>query len=227
MEDSSHSTPSPMSSAASSQDSLHRGIHNPYQHLMVGTSALSPSQAAQAAQAAAKKKGVKSTLGRIFGKKDKHLKSMKDPHGSPYVTMPLSNSPSGGFAPTPQHQVSLWNQLARLLFHYTGKGVFHVRQFDRLKRWPVLRNSWRLSNFSYIRLFPLVLDTSFYLYFDWNQARLISKIACNAIKKLFLDIFLLDVVITTATAFNVRMRYVNLGQHGHWPRRLSWKRRFW
>ena len=79
------------------QDSLHRGIHNPYQHLMVGTSSLSPSQA-QAAQAAAKKKGVKSTLGRIFGKKDKHLKSMKDP----YVTMPLSNSPSGGFAP-PQH----------------------------------------------------------------------------------------------------------------------------
>jgi hypothetical protein len=28
-------------------------------------------------QAAAKKKGVKSTLGRIFGKKDKQLKSMK------------------------------------------------------------------------------------------------------------------------------------------------------
>jgi hypothetical protein len=68
---------------------------------MVGTSSLSPS-AAQAAQAAAKKKSVKSTLGRIFGKKDKHLKAMKDPHGSPYVTMPLSNSPSGGFAP-PQH----------------------------------------------------------------------------------------------------------------------------
>ena len=65
MEDSSHSTPSPMSSAASSQDSLHRriaGIHghppenpcgNPYQHLMVGTSP--HMSAAQAA--AAKKKG--------------------------------------------------------------------------------------------------------------------------------------------------------------------------
>ena len=45
MEDSSHSTPSPMSSAASSQDSLHRGLHNPYQHLMVGSSSLSPSAA--------------------------------------------------------------------------------------------------------------------------------------------------------------------------------------
>jgi hypothetical protein len=60
---------------------------------MVGTSSLSPS--AQAA-AAAKKKGVKSTLGRIFGKKDKQLKAMKD---APFVTMPMSNSPSGGFAP--------------------------------------------------------------------------------------------------------------------------------
>jgi hypothetical protein len=69
---------------------------------MVGTS-LSP--AAAAAQVAAKKKGVKSTLGRIFGKKDKHLKSLKDPHGSPYVTMPMSNSPSGGFAP-PHHPMS-------------------------------------------------------------------------------------------------------------------------
>jgi hypothetical protein len=57
-------------------------------------------------QAAAKKKGVKSTLGRIFGKKDKQLKSMKDPHGSPYVTMPLSNSPSGGFAPPSVHPMA-------------------------------------------------------------------------------------------------------------------------
>ena len=64
MEDSSHSTPSPMSSAASSQDSLHRRIHlgnaaenpygtNPYQHLMVGGHP--HMSAAQAA--AAKKKG--------------------------------------------------------------------------------------------------------------------------------------------------------------------------
>ena len=63
MEDSSHSTPSPMSSAASSQDSLHRRIQlgnaaenpygHPYQHLMVGGSPhLSAAQAA-----AAKKKG--------------------------------------------------------------------------------------------------------------------------------------------------------------------------
>ena len=100
MEDSSHSTPSPMSSAASSQDSLHRGIHNPYQHLMVGTSSLSPSAAHAAA--AAKKKGVKSTLGRIFGKKDKQMKAMKD---TTYVTMPMTNSPSGGFAPQ-MHQMS-------------------------------------------------------------------------------------------------------------------------
>ena len=65
MEDSSHSTPSPMSSAASSQDSLHRRIHlgnaaenpygtNPYQHLMVGGHP--HMSAAQAA--AAKKKGM-------------------------------------------------------------------------------------------------------------------------------------------------------------------------
>jgi len=96
MEDSSHSTPSPMSSAASSQDSLHRGLHNPYQHLMTGSASLSPSAAQAAAAAAAKKKGVKSTLGRIFGKKDKQLKGMKE---APYVTMPMSNSPSGGFVP--------------------------------------------------------------------------------------------------------------------------------
>ena len=102
MEDSSHSTPSPMSSASSSQDSLHRGLHNPYQHLMTGSSSLSPA-AAQAAAAAAKKKGVKSTLGRIFGKKDKQLKAMKE---APYVTMPMSNSPSGGFAPHQIHPMS-------------------------------------------------------------------------------------------------------------------------
>ena len=61
MEDSSHSTPSPMSSAASSQDSLHRRMHlgntaenpygNPYHHMMVG-----PSSHLSAAQAAAAKK---------------------------------------------------------------------------------------------------------------------------------------------------------------------------
>ena len=65
MEDSSHSTPSPMSSAASSQDSLHRRIHlgnaaenpygNPYQHYLgVGSS---PHMSAAQAQQLAKKKG--------------------------------------------------------------------------------------------------------------------------------------------------------------------------
>lgn len=88
MEDSSHSTPSPMSSAASSQDSLNvRGNYmNAAQH-----------QAAVAA-AAAKKRGVKSTLGRIFGKKDKQLKQLK---AGQYVTAPMVNSPSGGFSPHP------------------------------------------------------------------------------------------------------------------------------
>merc|ERR550519_2703976 len=57
LEDSSHSTPSPLSSAASSQDSLH--------------AARLAAQAERAAIAsAAKKKGIKSSLGRIFGKKD-------------------------------------------------------------------------------------------------------------------------------------------------------------
>ena len=74
MEESSHSTPSPMSSAASSQDSLHRNaatLHymhaqNPYGSLMTNTL---PANAHLGL--VNKKKGVKSTLGRIFGKKDK------------------------------------------------------------------------------------------------------------------------------------------------------------
>ena len=77
MEESSHSTPSPMSSAASSQDSLHRNaatlhyqhqLHhqNPYGNLMTNTL---PANAHLGL--VNKKKGVKSTLGRIFGKKDK------------------------------------------------------------------------------------------------------------------------------------------------------------
>eukprot|EP00095_Tigriopus_kingsejongensis_P008850 maker-scaffold15_size728074-snap-gene-3.13 protein:Tk08850 transcript:maker-scaffold15_size728074-snap-gene-3.13-mRNA-1 annotation:"liprin-alpha-1 isoform x12" len=99
MEDSSHSTPSPMSSAASSQDSLHRGatlnhhMGGQYNYYHAG----SPNaQLSAAAAAAAKKKGVKSTLGRIFGKKDKQLKAMKVAGGA-YVTGPMVNSPSGGF----------------------------------------------------------------------------------------------------------------------------------
>merc|ERR1712223_21031 len=72
MEESSHSTPSPMSSAASSQDSLHRNAatmhhyQNPYGSLMTNT--------LPANTHLGKKKSVKSTLGRIFGKKDKHLR---------------------------------------------------------------------------------------------------------------------------------------------------------
>ncbi|XP_071744391.1 LOW QUALITY PROTEIN: liprin-alpha-2-like [Lepeophtheirus salmonis] len=77
MEDSSHSTPSPMSSAASSQDSLNRGPYFANQSTLPITHQASSM----------KKKGVKSTLGRIFGKKDKQIKSLK---------MPLSMG-GGGF----------------------------------------------------------------------------------------------------------------------------------
>ena len=51
--------------------------------------------------------GVKSTLGRIFGGKKDKLKSMRNDGGflehhrqaNPYVTAPISNSPSGSFTP--------------------------------------------------------------------------------------------------------------------------------
>ena len=51
--------------------------------------------------------GVKSTLGRIFGGKKDKLKSIRNDggflehprQGNPYVTAPLSNSPSGSFTP--------------------------------------------------------------------------------------------------------------------------------
>ena len=69
MEDSSHSTPSPMSSAASSQDSLHRRMHlgnatenpygNPYHTLMMGNHA---HMSAAQMSAAAKKKGKPEQL---------------------------------------------------------------------------------------------------------------------------------------------------------------------
>jgi hypothetical protein len=68
MEESSHSTPSPMSSAASSQDSLHRNaatLHhmhqNPYGHLMTNT-----LPANSHLGLGGKKKGVKSTLGKCL-----------------------------------------------------------------------------------------------------------------------------------------------------------------
>ena len=104
MEESSHSTPSPMSSAASSQDSLHRNRANAaHLHALQAAHAQQQQQnmdyygayggggGAQGGPTAAqmmmmagpggaggkKNKGVKSTLGRIFGKKDKQLKAMK------------------------------------------------------------------------------------------------------------------------------------------------------
>ena len=123
MEESSHSTPSPMSSAASSQDSLHRNaatlhyqqLHhqNPYGSLMTSTLPANTHLGL-----VNKKKGVKSTLGRIFGKKDKghhhHHHQMKamglhgpggmrspagSSMGSPQVSGPMPNSASltGGF----------------------------------------------------------------------------------------------------------------------------------
>ena len=157
MEESSHSTPSPMSSAASSQDSLHRGVVNPYHpyhHLMVGTnSPLSGPAAGPGGVGGKKQRGVKSTLGRIFGtgKKDK-LKVMKDggfgqhqlhhPGGNPYVTPPLTSSPSGGFTPTassqqfmPQHQQQPYDcdipssdSMAGGLGSIAGKGDFDRRK---------------------------------------------------------------------------------------------------
>ena len=110
MEDSSHSTPSPMSSAASSQDSLHRnrvaamqlsqqmdgggyaggslgghgqagyyGGHGslPGQGAGGGHAGQMHQMAMMGGKQSSKNKGVKSTLGRIFGKKDKQLKAMK------------------------------------------------------------------------------------------------------------------------------------------------------
>ena len=126
MEESSHSTPSPMSSAASSQDSLHRGggvvgnPYHPYHHLMVGTGGGAAGGSASPLPnvpgghhltgphghlvgSNKKQRGVKSTLGRIFGtgKKDK-MKVIKGDTGgfmspgqhslggNPFVTPPLT-----------------------------------------------------------------------------------------------------------------------------------------
>ena len=112
-----------MSSAASSQDSLHRGNaatmaaamqqqhlqgHQAYPglynaHGLGGPGA--PGPGGLPPRLDPKKKGVKSTLGRIFGgKKEKQLKAMKVAGGG-YVTGPMVNSPSGGFQQQ-QHGVS-------------------------------------------------------------------------------------------------------------------------
>ncbi len=125
MEDSSHSTPSPMSSAASSQDSLHRNAQNAaamaamaaahQQHQLQQQNYQNYYQQQQQAMmhqqypggpgglpgvgTGSKKKGVKSTFNRIFGKKDKQLKALKVAGGA-YVTGPMVGSPgsdTGGF----------------------------------------------------------------------------------------------------------------------------------
>lgn len=58
--------PSPLSSRHSSQESLHKNA-------MVGMSRDASAAAVAAAAAAQKKKGIKSSLGRFFSKKDKVL----------------------------------------------------------------------------------------------------------------------------------------------------------
>ena len=67
--------------------------------------------------------GVKSTLGRIFGSKKEKLKSIRNDgggflehrQGSPYVTAPLSNSPSGSFTPVQVMQLQQQQQM-----HYSN-----------------------------------------------------------------------------------------------------------
>lgn len=58
--------PSPLSSRHSSQESLHKNA-------MVGMPRDASAAAVAAAAAAQKKKGIKSSLGRFFSKKDKVL----------------------------------------------------------------------------------------------------------------------------------------------------------
>ena len=163
-----------MSSAASSQDSLHRGLVNPYHpyhHLMVGTTSPGQVPVGPGGLPGKKQRGVKSTLGRIFGtgKKDK-MKVMKDGvggsgfqqspvaglsasldrsggvGGNPYVTPPLTSSPSGGFTtptassqqflPHQQHQphqpydcdIPSSDSMAGGLGNIAGKGDFDRRK---------------------------------------------------------------------------------------------------
>ena len=81
-------------------------IQNPYGSLMTNT--------LPANTHLGKKKSVKSTLGRIFGKKEKHLRGSKPGSpspsylGSPQVSGPIPNSASltGGFLPG-QHQLHM------------------------------------------------------------------------------------------------------------------------
>ena len=74
--DSSHSITSPQSSSHSSQDSLHRGQHQQQllQSPQIGISSRG------------KKKGIKSSLGRIFSKKDKTRKELYLASGRPEMS---------------------------------------------------------------------------------------------------------------------------------------------
>ncbi|XP_023333261.1 liprin-alpha-1 isoform X4 [Eurytemora carolleeae] len=105
LEESSHSTPSPLSSAASSQDSLH----------------ISQLAAQERAVAAAKKKGIKSSLGRIFGKKDKGLKN----RGGGFVTAPMS---AGGHATYMGESEMVQSDSMGGLGGLAGKGDFDRRK---------------------------------------------------------------------------------------------------
>jgi len=107
LEDSSHSTPSPLSSAASSQDSLH-------------AAQIIAQERAAAAAAAAKKKGLKSSLGRIFGKKDKGIKS----RAGGFVTAPLSVSQHSNYGETEMVQSDSMAGIGGL----AGKGDFDRRK---------------------------------------------------------------------------------------------------
>ena len=75
--------------------------------------------------------GVKSTLGRIFGGKKDKLKSIRNDggflehhrQGNPYVTGPLSNSPSGSFTP-----VQVMQQQQQLHYSNTQQHSMSVQQ---------------------------------------------------------------------------------------------------
>jgi hypothetical protein len=74
--DSSHSITSPQSSSHSSQDSLHRGQHQ--QQL--------PQSPQIGMGSRGKKKGIRSSLGRIFSKKDKGRKELYLTSGRPEMS---------------------------------------------------------------------------------------------------------------------------------------------
>ena len=82
--------------------------------------------------------GVKSTLGRIFGGKKDKLKSLRNDggfqehhrQGSPYVTAPLSNSPSGSFTPVQvmQQQQMHYSNAQQMVQHPSYQGGMQQQQ---------------------------------------------------------------------------------------------------